>query len=152
MSIEHRSKSYSLLRYVLAGCGWLLVFYEWIHVSHQSPGRDEITLILVLIPSLLLIHAATKAWIVHSKRLAARGKRGLVTRYTSPVFSQDHLGRRLIMDETSIENREIVVSVDGDTKSYTPAAEGSLESVKADFPIDGEVKVKSYTPVNEVWK
>lgn len=115
--------SYRLLRYLLAGCGWLLVFYEWIHVTRQTPRRDELTLILVLIPSLLLIHAGVTAWIAHSKRLAARGKRGLATRYTSPAYSQDHLGRRLILDERSLRSKEIEISIDGEVKTYAPATE-----------------------------
>ena len=149
MSIVPRTKSSSLFRYVFAGIGWLVVLYEWVHVSHQAPGRDELTLVLVLIPSLFLIHAGASAWISHSKRLAIRGKRGLVTRYTSPVFTQDHLGRRLLMDERSIRSKEITISIHGDAKSYTPAAETSLPSNELDTSLDGEVKV--YTPANEVW-
>ena len=149
MSTVHRSKSYTLLRYIIAGSGWLLIFYEWIRVSHQAPGRDELTLILVLIPSLFLIHAGAIAWIAHSRRLAARGKRGRVTRYTSPAFSQDHLGRQLLIDKSSIGSKEIIVSIDGDSKSYTPAAETSLPSKDPDTSMDREIK--SYTPANEVW-
>jgi hypothetical protein len=149
VSTVPRTKSPSLLRYVFAGCGWLVVFYEWVHVSHQAPGRDELTLVLVLIPSLFLIHAGASAWIAHSKRLAVRGKRGLVTRYTSPVFTQDHLGRRLLMDERSIGSKEIVISIHGDAKFYTPAAETSLPSNELDTSLDREVK--ACTPVKEVW-
>lgn len=145
----HQTKSNSFIRYCFAGCGWLIVFYEWIHVSHQAPGRDELTLVLLLFPSLFLIHAGAIAWIAHCKRLAARGKRGLVTRYTSPVFSQDHMGRRLLMDESSIGSKEIVISIDRDAKSYTSAAESSLPREEHDIS-RGE-GVKSYTPAKEVW-
>ena len=109
-----------LIRYLAAGCGWLLVFYGWINVSHQTPGSDRLRLVFVLIPSLLLIHAGATAWIEHGKRLAVRGKRGLVTRYTSPVFLQDHFGRRLIMEEGLLSGKEIYISITGDVKSYTP--------------------------------
>lgn len=112
---------YRRLRYLVAGCGWLLVLYEWFHVSQETPYRDELTLVLVLIPSLVLIHAGVTAWIAHSKRLAARGKRGRATRYTSPVYTQDHLGRRLIMDEKAPSCKEINISIDGDVKTYSPA-------------------------------
>lgn len=144
----YRTKSYRFLRYIIAGSGWLLFLYEWIRVSHQAPGRDELTLILVLLPSLFLIHVSATAWIAHSKRLAARGKRGLVTRYTSPVFSQDHLGRQLRLDKSSTVSKEIIVSIDGDAKSYTPAAETSLPSKEPDISMNSEVK--SYAPANEV--
>lgn len=149
MSTVLRSKVPRLVRYVFAGCGWLIVLYEWIHVSRQAPGKDELTLVLVLIPSLFLIHAGASAWIAHSKRLATRGKRGLATRYTSPVFSQDHLGRRLLMDEKSLGSREIVISIHGDAKSYAPAAETSFPSNELGTSMDEEVK--AYTPANEVW-
>ena len=145
-----RTKSHTFLRYIIAGSGWLLIFYEWIRVSHQAPGSEELTLVLVLIPSLFLIHAGATAWIAHSRRLAARGKRGLVTRYTPPVFSQDHLGRQLLFDKSSIGSREIIVSIDGDAKSYTPAAETSISSKEPGTSIDKEVK--SYAPANEVWR
>jgi hypothetical protein len=107
------------------------------------------TLVLVLFPSLLLIHAGAAGWIAHSKRLAARGMRGRVTRYTSPVFSQDHLGRRLLMDERLVGSREIVISIDGESKSYTPAVERSLPSKVPEMSTDREAK--TYTPANEVW-
>jgi hypothetical protein len=144
------TKSYAFFRYIIAGSGWLIIFYEWVRVSHQAPGRDELTLILVLIPSLFLIHAGASVWIGHSRRLAARGKRGLVTRYTSPVFSHDHLGRQLLFDEGSIGSKEVIVSIDGNTKSYAPAAETLLLSKGADTSIDREAK--SYAPANEVWR
>lgn len=147
MSKARRFQSHRLLRYVLAGCGWLIVFYEWIHVSQQAPGRDEMTLILVLIPSLLVIHAGATAWIMHNKRLAVRGKRGLVSRYTSPVFSQDHLGRRLILDERSLRGKEIDIFIDGDSKSYTLAAERLVESEEVDVS-DGDSR--SCAPSTEV--
>ena len=150
MSVVRQGKFPSLLRYLLAGCGWLLVFYEWIRVSHQAPGRDELTLVLVLVPSLFLIHACAAAWIAHCKRLAARGKRGLITRYTSPSFSHDQLGRQLLVAKNAIGSKEIIVSVNGDAKSYTPAAETLLLSKEPDTSMDSEVR--SYAPANEVWK
>jgi len=144
-----RTKSYTFFRYIIAASGWLIIFYEWIRVSHQAPGRDELTLILVLIPSLFLIHVGAAAWIAHSRRLAARGKRGLVTRYTSPAFSQDHLGRQLLFDKSSIASKEIIVSIDGGSKSYTPAADTLLPGKDPDASMDREVK--SCAPANEVW-
>lgn len=140
---------YRLIRYLAAGCGWLIVSYEWLHVSQQAPGRDEITLVLVLIPSLFLIHGGAIAWISHSKRLAARGKRGLITRYTSPVFLQDHLGRKLIINEKSLDSKEIEITIDGEVKSYAPAAEISPGSKELGTFIDRDVK--SYAPADEVW-
>ncbi len=123
MSRAHKMQLYRVLRYFLAECGWLMFIYEWIRVSRETPGKDQITLVFVLVPSLLLIHAGVSVWIAHNKSLAANGKRGLVTRYISPAFSRDHLGRQLIMESGWLSCSEIVVSIDGDSKCYTPRAE-----------------------------
>ncbi len=150
MSTVHRTKSHTFFRYIIAGSGWLIIFYEWIRVSHQAPGRDELTLILVLIPSLFLIHVGASAWIGHCRRLAAKGKRGLITRYTSPVFSHDHLGRQLLFDEGSTGSKEVIVSIDGNTKSYAPATE-TLLPTKGPVP-STDREADSYAAANEVWR
>lgn len=112
----------SLLRrvfYVISAIGgWVLFVIEWIRVTHQTARADEIILVVVLILSLLLIHIGTYSWIGHNKRIAAGGRRGSMTRYAPPEYSRDYLGRMLIMDDKVHESREIVVSIDGDTKVY----------------------------------
>jgi len=148
----HRTKSHTFFRYIIAASGWLIIFYEWIRVSHQAPGRDELALVVVLIPALFLIHVGASAWIGHSRRLAARGKRGLITRYTSPVFSRDHLGRELLFDEGSIGSKEVIISIDGNTKSYAPAGERSLPSKAPDTSINIDREAESYAPASEVWR
>jgi len=115
---------YSFLRRLTAGIGWLLFGYEWVHVSAQTPGKEQIVFVIILVTSLLLIHVGIHSWIAHNNRLAAKGRRGLATRYTSPVFSQDHLGRQLLLDASSLLSREIVVSINGDCKVYAAALEG----------------------------
>ena len=121
MSEAREFKLYRFLRNFIVGCGWLLFLYEWINVSYQTPRRERITLAFVLIPSLFFIQFCIYLWIAHNKRLATQGNRGIATRYTSPAFSQDHLGRRLILDDGALFCKEITVSVDGDSKSYTAA-------------------------------
>ena len=121
---ERKAQLYPYLRRVSAGCGWLLFGYEWVHVSYQTPRKEQLVFVAILVTSLLLIHAGIHFWIAHNKRLAARGSRGLITRYTSPVFSQDHLGRQLFLDERSLLGREIVVSISGDCKFYVAVPEG----------------------------
>ena len=123
MTKVRRLQLYRILRHFFVGCGWLIFLYEWIYVSYQTPGREQATLVFVLIPSLLLIQSGIYVWIAHNKRLATQGRRGLATRYTSPVFSRDHLGRRLIVDDRTLLGKEIVISVDGDSKSYTAVKE-----------------------------
>lgn len=121
---ERKSQMYSCLRRISSGCGWLLFGYEWVHVSYQTPRKEQLVFVMILVASLLLIHTSIHFWVAHNKRLAAQGKRGLITRYTSPVFLQDHLGRQLFLDERSLLSREIVVSINGDCKFYAAAPEG----------------------------
>lgn len=107
------------VRYLLVILGWLLCAYEWVRVWRWTPRREEATLFYVLIPAILVIHGCMYLWVAHSKRLAARGKRGRVTRYTPPQFSRDHLGRQIILDASSRLSREIEISIEGDCKRYT---------------------------------
>jgi hypothetical protein len=100
--------------------GWVIFVIEWFRISRQTAHADEIILVVVLVLSLLLIHAGTYAWIGHNKRIAASGKRGSISRYASPEFFHDSLGRPLIMGSKVHESKEILVSIDGDTKVYEP--------------------------------
>lgn len=90
---------------------------------------------MVLTVSLLVVHLAAMAWIAHNKGLAARGKRGIATRYASPVFSQDHLGRPLEIESGSLVNMELDISIHGHTKSYTSTAE---MAEKLEVSVDGD--------------
>lgn len=118
MSEASKFRLYRFLRYFFVGCGWLIFVYEWIHVSHDTSGRDQLTLTYVLVLSLLLIQAGICFWIAHNRRLSTQGRRGLTTRYTSPAYSEDRLGRRLIFNDGALLSREIVVSVNGNSKLY----------------------------------
>jgi hypothetical protein len=128
MPNDHESLPRRILYIVSAIGGWVLFVVEWVRVSHQTAHADEIIFVIVLILSLLLINGGTYAWIGHNKRIAANGKRGSTTRYASPDFSHDNLGRGLIIDRKVRESREIVISIDGDTKVYhsVEVAEGIL--------------------------
>ncbi len=112
----------SLLRkvfYIISAIGgWVLFVVEWIRVTHQTAHADEIILVVVLIVSLLLIHIGAYSWIGHNKRIAASGRRGSITRYASPKYSHDSLGRVLVIDDKARDSREIIVSIEGDTKVY----------------------------------
>jgi hypothetical protein len=121
MPVSRYPRLYKFLRRVAAGCGWLLYFYEWVHVSWETPRSEPVAFAILLVVATLLMHASIAAWIAHNKRLAAKGMRGRMTRYTVPCFSRDYLGRELVLDEASRLSREIVVSIDGDTKFYMPA-------------------------------
>lgn len=114
----NRVQLYRFLRRATAVCGWLLYFYEWVHVSYSTPSREAVSFAILMLIAGPLIHLSVVAWIAHNKRLAVRGTRGLATRYTSPAFTHDHLGRQLFLEENFLHSREIVISVEGDSKFY----------------------------------
>jgi len=118
MSVDQGSSLRRIFYIIAAIGGWVLFAIEWVRVSRQTAHADEIILVIVLVPSLLLIHIGAYSWIGHNKRVAASGKRGLITRYVSPEFSRDYLGRALFLDRNVNESREILISIDGETKSY----------------------------------
>lgn len=124
MPSDHESRLRKVFYVIAAIGGWVLFVFEWIRVTRHTAHADEIILVIILISSLLLIHVSTYSWIGHNKRIAASGKRGSTTRYASPEYSRDSLGRVLILDEKVHESREIVISIDGDTKVYH-SVEGS---------------------------
>jgi hypothetical protein len=112
---------YKYLRYASAAVGWLLYAYEWVHVSWQTPRREPVVFVILFILTLVAMHFSIVWWIDHNKRRALAGKRGLCTRYVVPSFSQDYLGRELVMHDECRLSQEILVRVDGGLKFYVPA-------------------------------
>ncbi len=102
-------------------CGWLLYVYEMVHVSRCTPRKEEISFVILVILAGLLIHVSIVVWIGHNKRLAMQGRRGHSTRYTTPVFTHDHLGRQLFFERHFLLSRELVVSIEGNSKFYASA-------------------------------
>ena len=118
VSKERKSLVLKMLRSFCAACGWLLFAIEWIRIWHQTTHFDEMLLLSVLISLFILIHICTYFWIRHNKHIAARGKRGAVTRYMSPIFVKDCLGRTLVIDEEVTDAQEITVCADDTGKFY----------------------------------
>jgi hypothetical protein len=118
-----KAQLYKFLRRATAACGWLLYIYEWVHVSYSTPSKEAVSFAILLVVATLVIHLGVTAWIAHNKQLAIRGTRGRATRYTSPTFTHDHLGRQLFLDEHFLQSREIVISVEGNSKYYAAVAQ-----------------------------
>ncbi len=121
MSDSQKSVLHRYLRRLLAGCGWIVFLFEWLTVSYRTPKGEEVVFAAVLVTSVLLVHLSTWAWITHNKRLARMGARGSMARYEVPHFSQDHLGREVVVDEQLRQSNEIVVSIVGTSKVYSGA-------------------------------
>ncbi len=105
-------------RILAALCGWLLYICVWFRVLSRTPGADAIAFAVVMTGCLLAMHGLASAWVKHNKRIAKAGRRGLITRYTNPVFAQDHLGRQLSMDRAAFLEREIFVCIHDNIKFY----------------------------------
>jgi hypothetical protein len=75
-------------------------------------------LLSALISSVILIHICAYLWVKHNKHIAARGKRGAIARYMSPIFVKDCLGRTLVIDEEVTDAQEITVCADDTGKFY----------------------------------
>lgn len=118
MPNDHKSPLRKTLYILSAIGGWVLFVVEWVRVTRQTAHADEITLVIALILSLLLIHLGAYTWIGHNKRIAISGKRGSMTRYASPDFSRDYLGRTVILDRDVDKSREILISINDETKTY----------------------------------
>lgn len=121
MPASRYSRLYKFLRRLTAACGWILYVYEWVHVSWETPRREPVTFAILLVAGTLLMHVTIAGWIAHNKRLAVKGTRGQVTRYTVPCFSRDYLGREIVLPEAARLSQEVIVRVDGSTKFYLPA-------------------------------
>lgn len=120
MPKNRRASPLKVLYFVCALGGWALFLVEWVRVSSQTAQSEALILIIVLALSLLLIHLGTHTWIGHNRRIAAKGKRGSMTRYASPDFSRDSLGRLMVIDSAVYQSQEILISIDGETKVYGP--------------------------------
>lgn len=116
---NHRASVFKALYLVCALGGWALFVFEWVHVSSQTAHSDEIILVTILSLSLILIHLGTRSWIGHNRRVAAKGNRGSVTRYASPDFTHDSLGRLMVIDNAIHQSQEILISIEGDKKVYS---------------------------------
>jgi hypothetical protein len=116
-------KSGNLFRVITIGIGWLLYCDGWLRILHVTSRREPLSFAVVLAGAALVLSLGVHLWIAHNRRLAAAGHRGNMTRYTSPSYSHDHLGRELVLDGHLTLAREVVVSATGDRKVYVIAAE-----------------------------
>jgi len=116
-------KSGNLCRLITAVIGWLLYCDGWLRILPITSRRDPLSFAVVLAGAALVLSIGVHFWIAHNRRLAAAGHRGNMTRYTSPSYSHDHLGRELVLDGHLPLAREVVVSATGDRKVYVIAAE-----------------------------
>lgn len=68
-----------------------------------------------------MMFAILHSWIAHNKRLATHGRRGNMTRYTPPSYSNDQLGRKLLFAPETTSARDVSLSVIEGCKVYVMA-------------------------------
>lgn len=121
-----------LLHRIFAVLGWILYCLGWIRIIHITPGREPVSFLVFLASAVLILYVISRSWIAHNRRLAARGKRGNITRYTPPSYSQDHLGRELIFGLQVTSAREVTVSIIDNSKIYAAVshADGHADGAK----------------------
>jgi hypothetical protein len=80
---------------VVAGA-WVLFFWWWAIVAAGMPARRVlIDAVLPVLGGIVLIVVATVLWTAHNQRIARKGKRGLVARWTPPDRTRDALDRHI---------------------------------------------------------
>lgn len=108
----------NLFRTITSVFGWLLYCFGWFYIVHFTPRREPLLFVAFLCFAALILYVGVQTWVAHNRRLARVGKRGNMTRYTSPSYSRDHLGRELVFDPQLALAREVTVSATENRKVY----------------------------------
>jgi len=120
-----------LVRWLCAFLGWCLFFFWWREASTPgwvSPRAVTFSLLsIAAVVSGAIVYSTL--WILHNKRIARRGKRGVVSFYKTPQFKSDALGRQLTLLPVRYDTYDpvIVIHQSGNQKEYVaekPAARG----------------------------
>lgn len=133
-------RSKSILRRLWAVFGWILYCLGWIRIFQITPRREPVTFVLFLLSAAIILFVIVHSWIAHNKRLAARGTRGRMTRYTPPSYSVDRLGRTLVFEASMASAREVLVAINGDDKIYGIAGYPETSSQRPGTNIEAGVK------------
>jgi hypothetical protein len=107
--------------------GWVPFVYWWREVLASEEKAVFMGLLLWLLAAIAILALATSLWIVHNKRLARRGRRGLATRFFTLEHVSDRLGRSLELpdhDELRSSPR-VVIRAEEDLKTYSIAHWGA---------------------------
>jgi hypothetical protein len=115
-------KVFVVVRTISAVLSWSLFFFWWKKVLQSTDLNQRTVLYSLLAVALTVVAAAiySTVWIFHNKRVARRGKRGLVSFYRSPLFERDAIGREILSLPTPDRNdRVIIVNSKERTKEFS---------------------------------
>ena len=112
----------------VAFMGWALFFYWWFLIFRDTSREAQWASVISLMPVVIAVPAGALLWVRHNKRIAARGRRGLISWYMSPAFQQDYFARSLEFAEgLSIHGaQDIVLTVQEDRKIYSAAMDETV--------------------------
>ncbi len=106
---------------------WIVFFYYWFLVTHQSAGAGVLLAVKVLAVLVLVGVVATILWVRHNERLARRDRRHEPRTSPPEVLDTDHVGRRVaspgLEDLRRAKVTEVSIGRD-DVKSYDVTREG----------------------------
>jgi hypothetical protein len=109
---------------VVAVGGWILfVFWWFVVLQRETIASFWSSTLAPVLWGVAAIAAVTALWILHNRRLARKGRRGTVTRYTVPVFTADLLGRPLRFTDprTLRTSDQIILTATAEEKVYATA-------------------------------
>jgi hypothetical protein len=120
--LTKRQLAGSLLWALLSLLGWWLFVYWWRTVFDADHPRPFYRLLFFVMVFCAITFVVTIVWIWHNLRIARRGKRGMAARYRPPIYEQDALERRVIIDDAALVRTAAVITVTADetTKTFTP--------------------------------
>lgn len=87
----------------------------------QEQPRSLYIMLAIVFGFALLVLVGTLFWIWHNCRIAARGSRGLATRYSVPQYYTDAIGREIDIPERDVVRDAAVIRIlsTPELKSYT---------------------------------
>ncbi len=114
------NRVFLLVRIVMALLAWVLFIYWWRRVLDTAALTQRIIFFSLLSVGIawFLVAVLSALWILHNKRLAKRGRRGLVSAYTPPRYEKDLLGRQLKLLPFDHDHAVIVVRSDHEVKHF----------------------------------
>jgi hypothetical protein len=112
-----------IARIVLALMGWALFFYWWFMVFHTTSREARWISLIGLTPMAIAVPLGAWWWVWRNKRIAAHGRRGLISWYMSPSFEHDYFERPLEFATglSAHDTLDLVLIVQAGRKIYAAA-------------------------------
>lgn len=106
--------------WLLLAAGWLLFALWWRVVLVKESTSFLLYALSIVGIGVVLVFAASVAWVQHNKRLARRGRRGNASAYLTRAWTEDALGRQVVLPPHRLLTtaRVITLRAEGEAKQY----------------------------------